>query len=96
MLIAKVDIPNELWEIVNGKKDFYTGKPYGMVQSIFEGIDREGVERFTNCGLEVPEELNCLVLQGKTNMFGSYPKKVTELATGEKFRIKYINFLNIF
>lgn len=37
--IAKVDIPNELWEIVNGKKDFYTGKPYGMVQSIFDGID---------------------------------------------------------
>lgn len=36
--IAKVDIPNELWEIVNGKKDFYTGKPYAKLQTIFDGI----------------------------------------------------------
>ena len=36
--IAKSDIPNTLWEIVCGKKDFETGAPYQMVSQIFDGI----------------------------------------------------------
>lgn len=38
--IAKIDIPNELWEIVCGKKDFYTSNTYDMVQSLFNGISQ--------------------------------------------------------
>ena len=36
--IAKSDIPNTLWEIVCGKKDFETGDPYNMLEEIFTGI----------------------------------------------------------
>lgn len=36
--IAKTDIPNELWEIVCGKKDFETSHPYNKIQQIFTGI----------------------------------------------------------
>lgn len=58
--------------------------------TIFKGIDRNGVESFESVNLGVPEDIDCLILKGKTNIFGGYPKRVTELATGEKFRIKYI------
>jgi len=37
--IAKTDIPNELWEIVCGKKDFMKGEQYYQVRAIFKGID---------------------------------------------------------
>ena len=37
--IAKSDIPNELWEIVCGKTDFYTSKPYTKIENIFTGIE---------------------------------------------------------
>ena len=37
--IAKSDIPNELWEIVCGKTDFYTSKPYTKIEKIFTGIE---------------------------------------------------------
>lgn len=37
--IAKEDIPNELWEIVCGKRDYFTGDPYRMVRDIFTGIE---------------------------------------------------------
>ena len=36
--IAKVDLPNELWEIVCGKKDFATSSPYINVEKLFNGI----------------------------------------------------------
>lgn len=36
--IAKTDIPNDLWEIVCGKKDYFTNTPYVMVKTIFDGI----------------------------------------------------------
>ena len=36
--IAKNDVPNWLWEIVCGKKDFDNDSPYGMVNEIFDGI----------------------------------------------------------
>ena len=36
--IAKDDVPNRLWEIVCGKKDFENDSPYGMVEEIFNGI----------------------------------------------------------
>lgn len=38
--IAKDDIPNRLWEIVCGKKDFENDSPYGMVSEIFGGIGK--------------------------------------------------------
>ena len=38
--IAKNDIPNRLWEIVCGKKDFENDSPYGMVSEIFGGIGK--------------------------------------------------------
>lgn len=37
--IAKNDIPNELWEIVCGKKDFLHGQQYFMIKKITDGID---------------------------------------------------------
>lgn len=37
--IAKIDIPNELWEIVCGKKDFATSSPYEKIQTLFSGIE---------------------------------------------------------
>ena len=37
--IAKSDIPNELWEIVCGKTDFHTSKPYTKIENIFTGIE---------------------------------------------------------
>jgi len=36
--IAKVDVPNELWDIVCGKKNFYDGEQYFMIRQIFKGI----------------------------------------------------------
>lgn len=36
--IAKTDIPNELWEIVCGKKDFYNSTPYKKLEELFSGI----------------------------------------------------------
>ncbi|MCQ2591949.1 MAG: sensor histidine kinase [Treponema sp.] len=36
--IAKNDIPNELWEIVCGKKSFYNGQQYVMIHNIFSGL----------------------------------------------------------
>ena len=36
--IAKTDVPNWLWEIVCGKKDFENDSPYGMISEIFKGI----------------------------------------------------------
>lgn len=36
--IAKTDIPNELWEVVCGKKDFYTSSSYNMIEKIYLGI----------------------------------------------------------
>lgn len=36
--IAKNDVPNRLWEIVCGKKDFATDSPYEMILEIFNGI----------------------------------------------------------
>lgn len=36
--IAKNDIPNELWDIVCGRKNFYDGDQYFMVRQIFKGI----------------------------------------------------------
>lgn len=36
--IAKQDIPNELWDIVCGRKDFSTGHPYNMTRTILDGI----------------------------------------------------------
>ena len=36
--IAKTDVPNWLWEIVCGKKDFYNDSPYPMIEEIFDGI----------------------------------------------------------
>ena len=38
-LIAKNDIPNELWEIVCGKKSFMNGEQYVMIHNIFSGIE---------------------------------------------------------
>ncbi len=36
--IAKTDVPNWLWEIVCGKKDFENDSPYIMISEIFLGI----------------------------------------------------------
>ena len=36
--IAKNDVPNLLWEIVCGKKDFDNDPPYEMISQIFDGI----------------------------------------------------------
>ena len=36
--IAKTDVPNWLWEIVCGKKDFENDSPYLMISEIFDGI----------------------------------------------------------
>ena len=36
--IAKTDVPNWLWEIVCGKKDFENDSPYIMISEIFQGI----------------------------------------------------------
>ena len=36
--IAKNDLPNWLWEIVCGKKDFDNDSPYEMIAQIFDGI----------------------------------------------------------
>ena len=36
--IAKNDIPNELWEIVCGKQNYFSTTPYTMVKSIFSGL----------------------------------------------------------
>ena len=36
--IAKNDLPNWLWEIVCGKKDFENDSPYGMIGQMFDGI----------------------------------------------------------
>lgn len=38
-LIAKNNIPNELWEIVCGKKKFYNGHQYRMIRQISSGIE---------------------------------------------------------
>lgn len=37
--IAKDDIPNELWEIVCGKKDFLNGNQFYQIKTISAGID---------------------------------------------------------
>lgn len=37
--IAKNDIPNELWEIVCGKKDFMQSEQYYQINTIYTGID---------------------------------------------------------
>ncbi len=37
--IAKNDIPNELWDIVCGKKNFNDGEQYFMLRQIFKGIE---------------------------------------------------------
>jgi len=37
--IAKNDIPNELWEIVCGKQDYFSTSPYTMIKSIFSGLE---------------------------------------------------------
>lgn len=37
--IAKNDIPNELWEIVCGKKDFMHSEQYYQINTIYTGID---------------------------------------------------------
>lgn len=37
--IAKNDIPNELWEIVCGKQEYFSTTPYTMVKSIFTGLN---------------------------------------------------------
>lgn len=38
-LIARNNIPNELWEIVCGKKKFYNGQQYEMIRQISAGIE---------------------------------------------------------
>lgn len=51
--IARDDIPNELWNIVCGKKNFNDGEQYYMVRQIFKGIaqmqerskDKENLEK---------------------------------------------------
>ncbi len=37
--IAKNDIPNELWEIVCGKKDFMKSNQYFMIKELSDGIE---------------------------------------------------------
>ncbi len=37
--IAKSDIPNELWEIVCGKQDYFSNRPYVMIKTIFSELD---------------------------------------------------------
>lgn len=37
--IAKIDIPNELWELVCGKKDFMHGEQYYQIKTISSGIE---------------------------------------------------------
>ena len=37
--IAKLDLPNNLWEIVCGKQDFESGTPYKMLSDISDGIN---------------------------------------------------------
>lgn len=37
--IAKNDVPNELWDIVCGRKNFENGKQYFMIKSILYGIE---------------------------------------------------------
>lgn len=37
--IAKNDIPNELWEIVCGKQEYFSTTPYTMVKTIFSGLE---------------------------------------------------------
>lgn len=46
-LIAKNNIPNELWEIVCGKKSFMNGQQYEMIKKISTGIE-EMLERTKN------------------------------------------------
>ncbi len=36
--IAKNDVPNELWDIVCGRKNFNNGNQYKMIENIFAGI----------------------------------------------------------
>lgn len=36
--IAKTDVPNELWDIVCGRKNFENGNQYKMIEQIFAGI----------------------------------------------------------
>lgn len=43
--IAKNDIPNELWEIVCGKQEYFSTSPYTMVKKIFNGL--EEIEKHT-------------------------------------------------
>lgn len=48
--IAKTDIPNELWEIVCGKKEFLQGNQYYDIRTIFKGIEQmqENTESYEN------------------------------------------------
>ena len=37
--IAKVELPEQLWDIVCGKKDFYSSNPFEKIEFIFSGLE---------------------------------------------------------
>ena len=56
--IAKIVIPNELWDIVCGRKDFVQGNQYIMVNEIFSGIQAMKMNSKDSINLEKLEVAN--------------------------------------
>ena len=56
--IAKIVIPNELWDIVCGRKDFVQGNQYIMLNEIFSGIQAMKMNSKDSINLEKLEVAN--------------------------------------
>ena len=56
--IAKIVIPNELWDIVCGRKDFAQGNQYIMLNEVFSGIQAMKMNSKDSINLEKLEVAN--------------------------------------
>ncbi|MBP3742091.1 MAG: histidine kinase [Treponema sp.] len=69
--IAKNEIPNELWEIVCGKKDFNSGLQYQMMEEISTGLDtmlQSTISTESRIKLEVANRAGITLLRNINNL----------------------------
>ncbi len=83
--IAKVELPEQLWDIVCGKKDFYSSNPFEKIEFIFSGLeemkkDSSGSENIKK--LEVALRA-CSTLKRNVELFESGLQKKNSVADNE-------------
>ena len=83
--IAKNEIPNELWEIVCGKKDFNSGLQYQMMEEISNGLDemlKSTISSESRVKLEVANRAGITLLRN-INMLSEQMKNGSSVTQNE-------------